>query len=249
MGSVLESVDWGKPALQLLSQIQKVDISKPSVMLIRHSERPQGFYATLTETGKQASYEFGNHLTQFKQVNLYHTYQQRTKETVHEIQKALTDNGITSKMVDQVNLRTVNDPNKTKENMIKILASYGIAGIPTPEQEKELLSRPDNPPKRNFLKWVSGHYAPLYIRPSLDFVQQLTGILMLNLESSGQGELDLYVCHDTWIAALLLHWCGIVPMVWVNYLEGFVVQPMENKLRAILPSGSIDVNYPFWWRF
>jgi hypothetical protein len=61
--------------------------------------------------------------------------------------------------------------------------------------------------------------------------------------------LDLYVCHDTWIAALLLHWCGIVPEVWVNYLEGFVAQPMENKLKIILPSGPIDVNYPYWWKF
>jgi len=71
---------------------------------------------------------------------------------------------------------------------------------------------------------------------------------MLNLEASDQGVLDLYVCHDTWIATLLLHWFGIVPEIWVNYLEGLVFQPMKDKLKAILPSGSIDALYPFWWK-
>ena len=85
MSSVLKSVEWGKPALSLISQIKDINTSKPTIMLIRHSEKPQGFYATLTETGKQASYEYGKHLTQFKQVNLYHTYQERTKETAQEI--------------------------------------------------------------------------------------------------------------------------------------------------------------------
>ena len=248
MSSILESVEWGKPALSLISQIKDIDTSKPTIMLIRHSERPQGFYATLTETGKQASFEYGKHLTQFKHVNLYHTYLQRTKETAQEIQKALTDNGIEAKLGDQINLRTVNNQKRYSEYMLPIMSSFGIDGFPTPEQQRKLLTKPDNPPKRNFLKWVSGHYSPLIVRPSLDFVQQLTALLMLNLEVSGQGVLDLYVCHDTWIGALLLHWLGIVPEIWVNYLEGFAFQPMKDKLKAILPSGSIDVSYPFWWK-
>jgi hypothetical protein len=249
MSSVLESVEWGNPALSLLSEVKTIDTSEPSIMLIRHSERPQGFYATLTETGKQASYEFGTHLTQYKKVRLYHTYLERTRETAQEIHRALTENGILSQIADSVNLRTVNDPNKTRQNMTNILSSYGVTGIPTPEEEKKLLSKPDNPPKRNFLKWVSGHYSPIDIRPSLDFVQQLTAILMINLESAEQDSLDLYVCHDTWIAALLLHWCGIIPEMWVRYLEGFVVQPYEDKLKLVLPSGKMDVHYPHWWRF
>ena len=247
MSSVLESVEWGKPALSLLSQINAIDTSQPTLMLIRHSERPHGFYATLTETGRQASYEYGKHLTQFKHVNLYHTYLERTQETGFEIQRALTENGISTKIGDQVNLRTVNNQKRYSEYMLQIVRSYGIDGNPTLEQRKELSNRPDNPVKRYFMKWVSGHYSPLIIRPSLDFVQQLTALLMLNLEESGQGVLDLYVCHDTWISALLFHWFGIVPETSVRYLEGFVVQPMRENLRAILPSGIYEMNYPFWW--
>ena len=68
---------------------------------------------------------------------------------------------------------------------------------------------------------------------------------MVNLEASGQGVLDLYECHDTWVAALLFHWFGIVAETVVNYLEGFVIQPTKETLKAILPSGSIEVPYPF----
>ena len=151
-------------------------------------------------------------------------------------------------MGDQVNLRTVNNQKRYSEYMLQVFSSYGIDGYPTPEQRNELTGRPDNPSKSYFLKWVSGHYSPLYVRPSLEFVQQLTALMMVNLEASGQGVLDLYVCHETWIAALLLHWFGIVPEFWVNYLEGFVVQPMKDKLKTIFPSGSIAVPYPFWWK-
>jgi broad specificity phosphatase PhoE len=248
MSSVLESVEWGEPALSLLSQIKDIDISNSTIMLIRHSERLPGFYATLTDTGKQASYEYGKQITQFKHVNLYHTYLERTKETAQEIQKALLDNGTTTKMGFQVNLRTVNNQKRYSEYMFPILNAFGLDEFPTPEQQKELTRRPDNPPKRNFLKWVSGHYSPLSVRPSLDFVQQLTALLMVNLEESRRGVLDLYVCHDTWIAALLLHWFGIMPEIWINYLEGIVIQPMKENLRAVLPQGPINVPYPFWWK-
>jgi broad specificity phosphatase PhoE len=225
MNSVLESVEWGKPALSLLSKIKDIDASKPTIMFIRHSERPQGFYATLTETGKQAAYEYGQHLTQFKHVNLYHTYLERTKETATEVQKALIEIGIQ-----------------------QIGRSYGIVGNPTEKQRIEWESRPDNPPKRYLLNWVCGRYSPLHVRPSLDFVQQLTALMMMNLEASGPRVLDLYVCHDTWIAPLLLHWFGQLPETWVKYLEGFLVQPMKENLRAVLPTGTVDVSYPFWWK-
>ena len=152
-------------------------------------------------------------------------------------------------MGPQVSLRTVNNPKRTNEYMLPILNLFGLDDFPTPEQQQELVSRPDNPPKRNFLKWVSGHYSPFYMRPSLDFVQQLTALLMLNLEASGPGDLDLYICHDTWIAALLLHWFGILPETWVNYLEGLVIQPTKDMLKVILPSGQIKIPYPFWWKF
>jgi hypothetical protein len=58
----------------------------------------------------------------------------------------------------------------------------------------------------------------------------------------------LNTCHDNWIAALLLHWCGIIPEEWIEYL-GFVIQPFGEKLRTVLPSGPIDIEYPYWWRF
>jgi hypothetical protein len=48
MGSVIESVGWGKPALKLLSRCEKLDQNAPAVMHIRHTERPD---ATLESMG------------------------------------------------------------------------------------------------------------------------------------------------------------------------------------------------------
>jgi len=249
MSTILKSVKWGKPALSLLSQMKIIDTSRPTMMLIRHSESHKGQNKLLTEKGKQAAYEFGVQLTRFKKVRIYHTYLDPTMETAKEIHKALTENGVKSEITGSLNLRTVNDPKKTEENMSKVLSSYGVEGKLTPEKEEQLWSRPDNPAKRNFLKWVSGHYSPIYIRPSLDFVQQLTASLMMNLESGEHESMVLNICHDDWVAALLLHWCGIIPEVWVEFLEGFVIQPFGEKLRTVLPSGPIDAEYPYWWRF
>jgi broad specificity phosphatase PhoE len=249
MNITLKSVKWGKPALSLLTHMKKIDTSRPTMILIRHSETTQDLFQSLTKIGKKAAYDFGVHLTHFNKIRLYHTYLDHTKETAKEIHKALTKNHVNSEITGSLNLRTVNDPKKTEENMSKVLSSYGVEGKLTPEKEKQLWSMPDNPMKRNFLKWVSGHYSPIYIRPSLDFAQQITAILMMNLESAEKGTVILNVCHDNWIAALLLHWCGIIPEVWVEYLAGFAVQPFGEKLRTILPSGQIDVEYPYWWRF
>lgn len=248
MSSVLESVEWGKPALSLISKFESHDFTEPSMLFIRHSERPIGFYATLNETGKQASYEYGKQLTRFKQIRLYHTYQDRTKETAQEIQRALNDNQIDSKIAGQVNLRTAVDPEKGGYNMMKIFASYGLDGTPSMEQRIKLYNQRDNPFKDNFLKWVSGCYSQYVLRPSLDFVKELTSIVMVNFESLEKGGLDLYVCHDTWVAALLFHWFGYLPESWVSFLEGFLVQPLQNRLNIILPSGKRMADYPYWWK-
>ncbi len=53
--SVLESVEWGKPALSLLSQCKQLDTNLPAVMHIRHTERPKPTQETrelVLKTGK-----------------------------------------------------------------------------------------------------------------------------------------------------------------------------------------------------
>jgi hypothetical protein len=59
MKSILESVEWEKPALLLLDQMKNLDRYKHAVMHIRHSTREQtGYYAALSEEGKKAACEF-----------------------------------------------------------------------------------------------------------------------------------------------------------------------------------------------
>ena len=65
MSSILESVEWGKSALTLLAQCNKLDPNLPAVMHIRHTERPRirldskdGDRILSTELGRNAAYEF-----------------------------------------------------------------------------------------------------------------------------------------------------------------------------------------------
>jgi len=78
MSSILESVEWGKPALSLLSQSRELDPNLPAVMHIRHSERPEIASreergANLTESGKKAAHEFGSLLPRNRSYRLYHS--------------------------------------------------------------------------------------------------------------------------------------------------------------------------------
>jgi len=87
MSSILESVVWGKQALSLLEQLEKLDPTKPAVMHIRHSAREQKvhWHSTLSTEGKQAAYEFG-YESNSDNTRIYHTIMERTKETANEIQ-------------------------------------------------------------------------------------------------------------------------------------------------------------------
>jgi hypothetical protein len=99
MSSILESVDWGKPALSLLSQCNDLDPDLPAVMHLRHTERllkelgtPDNFTQVSTEQGKKAAYEFGTSLPNDRQYRFYHTYLERTKETAMEIKEGISFN-------------------------------------------------------------------------------------------------------------------------------------------------------------
>lgn len=61
MVKVLSTVNWGEPALDLLSHCCNLDQGKPAVMHIRHTERPliddmeDGHNTLPTPTGREAA--------------------------------------------------------------------------------------------------------------------------------------------------------------------------------------------------
>ena len=248
MSSILESVVWGKQALSLLEQLEKLDPTKPAVMHIRHSAREQKvhWHSTLSTEGKQAAYEFGLK-SNSDNARIYHTIMERTKETANEIQKGIIDKGLRSKIEGTVNAISTYDVENQNRIMMEIMDEFKITGKFSSDEMVQFTELSSSPIKTMVLRWFSGQYSPLYRRPSLEFVQQLTGVMVNNLKTIQSDGLDIYVSHDTWIAALLFHWFGIIPAQWIRYLDGFIIQLYETKMQVFLPGETRKVNYPYWW--
>ena len=235
MPSILESVEWGEPALQLLAQCHELDPNKPAIMHLRHTERPMTglgnpdeFKQVSTESGKKAAYEFGERLPSKRNYRFYYTYMERTRETVQEINDGILANRGKTEIISSIPLTTVVDRKKYDE-IISRDSKNGLGYLDI------------------FSKWISGHYPPWMRIPALEFSQKAAAIMMENLESAESSRIDVYVSHDVFIAAFLLHWFGVFPVDWVQFLDGFIFQLYEEKMVIYSKYGRKEVFYPYWW--
>jgi hypothetical protein len=78
MRSYIESVEWGIPALSLLSKCKELVDELPTLMIIRHSERnriesiDKLEMAEITPLGKKAAHEFGLNPPRNRRYRLYY---------------------------------------------------------------------------------------------------------------------------------------------------------------------------------
>lgn len=238
MPSVLESVEWGKPALALLAQCNELNPDLPAVMHIRHSERlpPQsedGIQIPLTEEGEKAAYEFGLNLPKGRAYRLYHSYVDRSRDTAVQIRRGISDSGGISQIADLIDLSVMLDVEKT------------LHYLRTDTKEDHVL----NTSHSFFFRWVSGRYPPKELKPSLEFAQEGAALMMRNMESAGTDTLDIYVSHDVWIAAFLLHWFGVIPFKWIRFLNGFIVHFKDDRAVVFYRDKRLEVTLPYWWDF
>lgn len=240
MSSILKSVEWGKPALSLLSQCKELDPNLPAVMHIRHTERPtiepgspDGFKIVSTERGKKAAHEFGANLPPSRRYRLYHTYMERARETAENINKGILGNEGSSDVIGSVPLTTIVDRDGFSDYV---------------RRESEMDS--EKPLSlRVFAKWISGHY-PSWLRvPALDFSQRGAVLMMKNLESAEARTFDIYVSHDVFVATFLLFWFGFFPIDWVQFLDGFILQLIDEQIHVYTKEGKKEAYYPYWWNF
>jgi hypothetical protein len=67
------------------------------------------------------------------------------------------------------------------------------------------------------------------------------------LEPSG---FDIYVSHDIWVAPFLFYWFGIMPSIeWIEYLDGFIMQLTDDRLKVYYKDEEKEAYYPYWWNF
>ena len=217
MTSILESVDWGKPALQLAQQVNNLDPSKPALIHIRHSERqtleentPYGM--ELTPRGVQTSIEFGRMLPTNRRYTLLSTTIQRSKDTAENIHKGIQENGGESRVDGIIHVTSVRDPTTHQKNQIK-----NHEGRSSEEAWRYFVFR-----------WVSGHYPESVIKPSPE-------------------DVIIWVSHDMWIAPFLMHWFGVYEWEHIQFLDGFILQFYDEFMVLYFRDEKRKVVYPHWW--
>ena len=235
MTRVLRSVDWGEPALSLLSHCSALDGGRSVVMHIRHTERPliegisTGQSTLTTPTGKRAARELGASMPSDRRYRFFHTHYERTRETALEIHGGVVDRGGASVVAGDMRLSTILDQGEY-DGM--------LSGFSDTEAHAAGF----------FKSWTSGIFPPRVLRPSLEFARMGAEITMAALRSAGADEFHVYVSHDTWVAAFMLHWFGLSPHPdWFKFLDGFIVQFGDDGMTVYFRDRRLEVDYPDWW--
>lgn len=241
----LDSVEWGKPALSLLSKCRKLDIKLPAVMHIRHTERPRLSTEDLSDSrklgrstllstrkGKKAAFEFGERLPDNRTYRVYHSPIDRAKETAEMINEGILSQGVESRLKGvfmRVNHDTASQYSYIQRDIID-------AGAPN--------SRP------YFINYVSEHYPPWEMEPGSLIAKRHAAIMVENLKMATSDNFDIYVSHDTYIATFLLYWFGIMPDErYIQFLDGFIAQFNEEHSIVWTKDGRKKAYYPYWWDF
>jgi broad specificity phosphatase PhoE len=237
MTGVLDRVEWGGPALKLLSHCRNLDPGLPAAMHVRHSERPRinnqdDLHALLNERGKEAARDFGSRLPGGRLYRLHHSYFDRARETAEGILLGIEDAGGEAEMVGTVDLETILDLERYNHYFERDFLQGD-----TPESATDY-----------FFKWASNRYPPDEIVPTLEFAQRCADLLKKDLGSRGPRSMEVYISHDTWVMALMYHWFGMGPPPgWVRFMDGFALQITGSMFKAYTRDSEIEIHRPHWW--
>ena len=238
---LLESLEWGKPALALLNHCRDLNVGRPALMHIRHTERvpvdtvARGDDMLSTPRGLSAAAEFGARLSSSRRIRLHHTVVTRAKETAKAILDGVTSSGGSAEIVEVIPYRYSIERETVNNHLNRILD--------TSATEAEAAVRFTN-------DWIDGKVSPpSCILPSEEFAEMARVNAVKSLESAAPKVLDLYVSHDTYVGCLMHHWFGVpVHAVSVSFLDGFLIQPEEESLTVWFRETKNVINYPLWWR-
>ena len=245
MASILEEVGWGKPALSLLSQCMRLDPELPAVMHIRHTERPPSTLETTeraretgrsallsTEKGKQAAFEFGQRLPSDRVYRVYHSPVDRAVETAEQIFKALQAAG-RDVQPKGVFLKQYDDFDRRLDYFKKDAFEGEVADT-----------------LQFFINRLSERYPPWELESYALVARRHAAIVTENLKTAVPQSLDVYVSHDTYVAAFMFYWFSMMPREeFIEFLDGFVLQLQDDRMIVYTKDERKEVGYPYWWRF
>ena len=239
---VLESVEWSRPALSLLSHCAELDQGRPAIMHVRHTERTSlehggasGDDMLSTPSGVEAAKEFGVRLPSDRRYRLYHTYVQRARETAEAIRDGIVSRGGSAEIVEVVPFMYSIDRVAVIRYLNKVRERCGS------EAETSVVFTND---------WLAGLVTPPgCILPSYDFARTVADYTLRKLESATPDTLDIYVSHDTYVGSVMFHWFGVpVHQDGIDFLDGFLLQLEDNGMIVWYRNKRMASDYPHWWK-
>ncbi len=238
MSKVLSRVEWGAPALGLLADAARLDPAKPAIIHIRHTERPgvtgpNSNTLLSTQDGRAAAVEFGESFPRNRSYRLYHTLVGRSRESAKAVMEGIRRTGGDAQMAGEFPFRTAFDPQAMDDYIDRVVKRCGDEDVAV----AEMMNR-----------WLAGLSPPDVFRLSGEFARMVAEYAIVRLETAKPGTVDLFVTHDTWVGSCLFHWFGIpMPLDGVRFLDGYILQPLENEMAVWFRGRELRVEYPHWW--
>lgn len=232
MASVLNSVEWGKQALQFLSSTKLIDNKTPAIIYLRHSkadysqvESPKD--GALTEEGIQTSIEFGQRLSKQYRYRIFHSVYPRAIISAEKIHQGIITQKGKSKIMGPREFLIF-----SKSNEKKIWDLWKV-------YDTDFTTH-----------WLSGRFNPAEVESSLELAKESAKKVTRNLQEVEAGTVDIYVNHDITIVPIMFHWFGVYHGYgWIGHLDGFILQLYDDKMVYIDKGERYELPYPYWWVF
>jgi hypothetical protein len=186
-----------------------------------------------TSKGREAAIEFGEGLPAGRSYRVYHTVVDRSKESVESIVEGIRRGGNKAEVAGVFPFRTSYDPHAMEDYIDRVFKRCGDEDIAV----AEMMNR-----------WLAGLAPQDIFRPSAEFARMVAEYVILRLETATPDTVDLYITHDTWVGATLFHWFGLpLPLDGIRFLDGFILQPLEEEMAVWFRGRAMRIEYPQWW--
>ncbi len=232
--NTLKSVSWGRNAIQLLYTLKNHELLEdaPTIIMLRHSEREEPekleeiFEAHLTERGRNAAFEFGMNLPKKFEYRFFHSPVERCKNTALEIRKGISN----SKQNNSF-------PIESLESLFMVNCDF--------EKFKTYLKKTN----RKFMDyWIGQFYSEDAIEPPLAVAKRMARDIKNIIKTQKKKAVDVFVTHDFQVIISQFYWSGdLTTNEWIQYLDGFILQFLDDKMKFYSKMGNIEVDYPYWW--
>ena len=158
----------------------------------------------------------------------FHSSVERCKDSAIEIRNGISN----SKQNNSI-------PIESLESLIKINCDF--------ERFKTYLKETKSDSK--FLhNWIRQFYNPLEIEPPLAVAKRMAQDIKKIIKTQHKNGIDVFVSHDYHVILSQFYWSGnLVTNEWIQYLDGYILQFFDKKMKFYSQMGIVEVNYPYWW--